>query len=62
MNRLQGYCYSWDWGFLVAGGGMESERPRTADAVSSLGEVVALVLSVAVITYAVAEILIGVLQ
>ena len=41
---------------------MESERPRTADAVSSLGEVVALVLSVAVITYAVADILIGVLQ
>ena len=41
---------------------MESERPRTADAVSNIGDVVALVLSVAVITYAVAEILIGVLQ
>ena len=41
---------------------MKAERPRTAEAVPSLGEVVALVLSVAVITYAVAEILIGVLQ
>ena len=41
---------------------MESERPRTADAVSNIVDVVALVLSVAVITYAVADILIRVLQ